>query len=70
MPEDNATSAPRVIGAFISISPVVVMSFEIVKALLVATKEVRGLLDPPISGSVMVPAPLVRVKLSVPLASD
>ena len=37
VPEDNTTSAPRVIGAFISISPVVVMLFEIVKALLVAT---------------------------------
>ena len=65
VPDEIVTSAPRVTGAFISISPfAVVMLLEIVRAEELTTNESKPV-DPPTVPKVIVPAPLVIVRLSV-----
>ena len=70
VPDEITTSPPRVTGALISIKPsAVVMLLEIVNAVVSIVKASKAVLPPIAPPRVIVPAPLLRVRLSVPLPS-
>ena len=70
VPDEITTAPPSVTGALISIKPsAVVMLLEMVNAVVSIVKASKAVLQPITPPRVIVPAPLSRVRLSVPLPS-